>query len=156
VASRKQSTIKPDDLTPREGKVLRFFVGRKASGDKQTATDDSIVEIPWSDLPHSHNQAMMAVRSLATKGLLTRVHEGQYTPTQAGITLVHAANKAKMWQVAPPPSLTNKPEHIDPVLQSYKPAAKPKPKAKPKAKPKPKPKAKPKAKGIIRMKKASK
>jgi hypothetical protein len=155
VATRKKTTVNPEDLTPREGKVLRYFVGRKASGDNQTATDDCIVEIPWSDLPHSHSQALLTVSSLVSKGLLTKVSDGWYTPSQGAATLVAAANKAKMWQVAPPPSVTNQAEHIDNVLKTYKPKAKPaapKPKAKPKAKPKPKPEAKPKARGTIRMK----
>ena len=158
MAKRKPATTNPEDLTPREGKVLRYFVGRKSSGDNQTATDDCIVEIPWSDLPHSHSQALLTVSSLVSKGLLVRVQEGWYTPAIGAAAVVAAANKAKMWQVAPPPSVTNKAEHIDNVLKAYKPAAKqpakPKPKAKPKAKPKPKPEAKPKARGTIRIKKA--
>ena len=156
MATKKISKAKPEDLTPREGKVLRFFVGRKNAGDNQTATDDCIVETPWSDLPHSHNQAVLTISKLISKGLMKRVGDGWYTPTTGGIALIVIANEAKMWQAAPPPSVTNQVEHIDPVL-SYTPAAKPavKPKAKPKAKSKPKPQAKPKARGTIRIKKAS-
>lgn len=159
MAKRKPNTVKPEDLTPRQGKVLRYFVGRKNAGDNQTATDDCIVETPWSDLPHSHSQALMTISKLASNGLLVWVGGDRYTPTPDGIALIAIANKENMWQAAPPPSVTNRvAEHIDPVL-SYtpKPAAKPaaKPKAKPKAKSKPKPKAKPKARGLIRIKKAS-
>lgn len=137
-----KKTVKPQDLTPREGKVLRFLVGRKHNGDSQTYTDDCIVEATWSDLPHSHNQAVQTVSSLKVKGLLTNVAKGQYTPTEAGIKLIVAANKAGMWNAPPAPSVTNNPVHIDPVIKPYqkadtqpaKPKAKPKAKAKPRAK----------------------
>ncbi len=161
MARRKTTTATLDLLTPREGKVLRYFVGRKARGETQTATDDCIVETEWSDLPHSHFQALAAVQNLIDYGLLLRVDLELYTPTPAGTKLIAAANAAKMWQAAPRPSVTNNAQHISNVLTDFKPkraatkpAAKPKPKAKPKAPPKPKPKAKPKAKGQIHIRKA--
>lgn len=138
--------------------MLRYFVGRQRAGDNQTATDDCIVEIEWSDLPHNHSQALLTVTSLVTKKLLAKVSDGHHTPTHAGIKLIADANEKKLWQAAPPPSVTNAHvEHIDPVIKAYKKkpaakkAAKTPAKAKPKAK-KPAPKPKPKAKGVIRIK----
>lgn len=162
MAKRKAATVNPDDLTPREGKVLRFFVGRYSIDQKPVPTEACIVEAVWSDLPHTHSQALLTVSSLANKGLLEDSKiEGRHIPTVDGKTLIAEANKLNMWQAPPPPVITNNPEHIDPVVRAYvtnkpaaKQAAKPKPKAKPKAKAKPKPKAKPKAPGLIRIKKA--
>lgn len=134
MARKKAPTVKPDDLTPCEGKVLRYFVGRWNFGDNQTATDDCIVGTPWSDLPHSHGEAVQTIDSLIDKWLLVTVHEGRHTPTQQGVDLMAAADKAKMWQTAPPPSVTNNPRYIDPVVKAYKPKAKAKkPAAKKKA-----------------------
>jgi hypothetical protein len=124
VATKKTSTAKPEDLTPREGKVLRFLVGRKRKGDTQTATDECIVERAWSDLPHNHAQAVQTVSSLKAKGLLVNVSKGHYTPTEAGVRLMEKAEKANLWLTSPPPSVTNNPEHIDPVLKPYKKAPK--------------------------------
>lgn len=111
--------MKPSDLTNREGKTLRFYVGRTRNGPIPVATDDCIVETSWSDLPHTHLEAVTTVSSLKASRLLKRVGKG-WEATQSGIKLVDAANKANAWQAPPPPSVTNSPEHIDPVLKDYK------------------------------------
>ena len=134
MAKRRDVTVNPDDLTPREGKVLRYFVGRWKAGDNQTATDDCIVETAWSDLPHDHAQAARTVRSLVDRWLLLKVHEGRYTPTQAGVDLMEIADKERKWMTPPPPSVTNRPQFISPIVKPYKPKAKAKAKAKPPAK----------------------
>lgn len=152
MARRKTATTNPEDLTPREGKVLRYFVGRKKFGDNQTTTDDCIVETPWSDLPHSHNQAVMTISSLQAKGLLIRVHDHQHTPTEAGIKLMELAEKMGLWLAPPPPSVTNNPQNIDPVVTDYNPADRHRPVPKPAGKLKSKPAAKKAAKTKARKK----
>lgn len=111
--------MKPSDLTPREGKTLRYYVGRTKDGATQTPTDACIVEAVWSDLPHTHFEATTTVSSLKASKLLKRNGEG-WQATPAGIKLIDAANKANVWQQAPKPSVTNNPEHIDPVLKDFK------------------------------------
>ncbi len=101
-----KKTFKPEDLNPQEGKVLRFYVGRLAR-EEQTPTDACIVETVWSDLPKTHMEAVRVTGRLKKKGLLNAGEKGFCVATKAGIDLIQAANKAHMWQQAPPPYITN-------------------------------------------------
>lgn len=99
--------MRPTDLTPREGKTLRFIAGR-TTDDKYAlpTTDECIVETVWSDLPHTHLEALATVASLKASKLVVRSGDG-WKATQAGIKLIATANKSKVWQQAPPPNITN-------------------------------------------------
>lgn len=101
-----KKTYKPEDLTPQEGKVLRFFVSR-LDREKQTATDDCIVETVWSDLPKTHMAAVQVTGRLKKKGLLSAGEKGFCVATKAGVSLITSANKTHVWQQAPPPRITN-------------------------------------------------
>jgi hypothetical protein len=101
-----KKTLKPEDLNPQEGKVLRFYVGR-LDREKQTPTDDCIVETVWSDLPKTHMEAVRVTGRLKKKGLLRAGESGFCIATEAGIRLIAAANKSNIWQQAPPPYITN-------------------------------------------------
>jgi hypothetical protein len=104
VATKK--TYKPEDLNPQEGKVLRFFASRLAR-EKQTPTDDCIVETVWSDLPKTHMEAVRVTGRLKKKGLLRAGEKGFCVATEAGVSLIKIANKTNVWQQAPPPYITN-------------------------------------------------
>jgi hypothetical protein len=101
-----KKAIQPEDLTPQEGKVLRFFVSR-LEREQQTAIDDCIVETPWSDLPKTHWTAVRVTGRLKAKGLLKAAGKGKCSATEAGISLMKAANRSHVWQTAPPPRITN-------------------------------------------------
>src|SRR4051794_36928269 len=101
-----KKTFKPGELTPQEGKVLRFFASR-LDREKQTATDDTIVETAWSDLPKTHMEAVRVTSRLKKKGLLKAGEKGFCVATEAGVSLIKAANKTNVWQQAPSPSVTN-------------------------------------------------
>jgi hypothetical protein len=104
VATKK--TYEPEDLNPQEGKVLRFFVSR-LDREKQTPTDDCIVETVWSDLPKTHMEAVQVTGRLKKKKLLVAGEKGFCVATEAGVSLIKAANKTHVWQQAPPPYITN-------------------------------------------------
>lgn len=101
-----KKTLKPENLNPQEGKVLRFFVSR-LDREKQTPTDDAIVETVWSDLPKTHMAAVQVTGRLKKKGLLKAGDKGFCVATEAGVRLIAVANKTNVWQQAPPPSVTN-------------------------------------------------
>lgn len=101
-----KSTLKPEDLTPQEGKVLRYFVSM-LDREEQTATDKCIVETVWSDLPKTHMAAVRVTGRLKKKGLLQAGSKGHVRATEAGVRLILAANKTHIWQQAPPPRITN-------------------------------------------------
>jgi hypothetical protein len=101
-----KKTYEPKDLNPQAGKVLRFFVSR-LEREKQTPTDDCIVETVWSDLPKTHLEAVRVTGRLKRKGLLKAGDKDHCIATEAGISLIKAANKSDIWQQAPPPSVTN-------------------------------------------------
>jgi hypothetical protein len=107
MAERKKAVSNPAALTPRQGKSLRYVVGRNRHGEDSIAIDDLIVETWWSDLPRSHFQAVQTVSNLVGKKLLIKVDEGRYRATDAGNKLIDEANKLNMWQTAPSPSITN-------------------------------------------------
>lgn len=98
--------MQPSDLTPREGKVLRYFADRTRAGDWQIPADNCIVKIEWSDLPHTHFQAVTTLASLAKRGLVEQVKQG-YRATASGMKLSALADKERLWMSAPPPSITN-------------------------------------------------
>lgn len=101
-----KKTYKPEDLSPQEGKVLRFFVSR-LDREEQTPTDDAIVETVWSDLPKTHMAAVQVTGRLKKKGLLKAGTKGYCIATEAGASLIKAANKDGFWQQAPLPATTN-------------------------------------------------
>lgn len=96
----------PIDLTNREGKTLRYYAGRTRNGDRQISADACIVTTEWSDLPHSHMQAVMTLTKLLKYKLVRRDGSG-WVATTGGINLEATASKKGMWQTPPPPSITN-------------------------------------------------
>lgn len=113
MTTKRSSAVKPDDLTPREGKVLRYYASKLKGGEKQTATDSCIVKTPWSDLPHNHMQAVQTCAKLKAKGLLVAGQtKGWVTATAAGVRLIAKANELGMWQVPPSPKKTNNARYL--------------------------------------------
>jgi hypothetical protein len=106
VATKKTPAVKPEDLNPQEGKVLRYFVSMLGR-EEQTPTDKCIVETVWSDLPKTHMEAVRVTGRLKKKGLLRAGESGFCVATEAGVRLIAAANKTHIWQKAPPPYITN-------------------------------------------------
>ena len=95
---------KPEELSPRQGKVLRYLCSQYKIGP---ATPDKFVnKIAWSDLPHTVWSAQATLERLTEFGLAVRSGDG-YTATKAGLALMKEADKAKLWRSAPPPSVTN-------------------------------------------------
>jgi hypothetical protein len=101
-----KKTFEPEDLTPQEGKVLRYFVSMLGR-EEQTPTDNCIVETVWSDLPKTHLAAVRVTSRLKSKGLLKAAAKGHCSATEAGVRLIKAADKTHIWQTPPPPSVTN-------------------------------------------------
>jgi hypothetical protein len=86
--------IDPQELTPREGKCLRFLV----SSDR-TIEPDILVVNPWmpSDLPDNILQARSVLRKLAKLKLAERVGKNRFKAASAGAALIASANKAGLW-----------------------------------------------------------
>jgi hypothetical protein len=88
------------DLTPREGKLLRYVCtytpGRL--GPNVTTEMAAIPSAPIfnSDLPRTQAQARIAFGRLAKLGLIERVGKG-YEPTEEGKAVEKAATKAGIW-----------------------------------------------------------
>jgi len=99
--------VKPERLSPRAGKVLRFVVARTKSGNAPVEADSCTNRIKWSDLPHTHLQAVSTLSGLAKRGLVEKVKQG-YSATAAGIELIALADKKGMWRDPPPPNVTNR------------------------------------------------
>ena len=99
--------MKPSELTPRQGKVLRYVVARDRNAKEIVEQKDCITKIKWSDLPQSLLQAKVALRRLEVFGLVQKQGKG-YVPTKDGIKLIKAADKQGLWQTPPPPSITNR------------------------------------------------
>lgn len=97
----------PKDLSPRQGKVLRYCCSKYESGVTVTP-DMCIVLIRWSDLPHTPMQAQNTLRKLKSFGLVAPVENG-YRATQDGLALIKRADKEGLWRKPPPPSVTNLP-----------------------------------------------
>jgi hypothetical protein len=73
----------------------------------ETPTDDAVVETVWSDLPKTHMEAVRVTGRLKKKGLLKAGSKGHCIATEAGTSLIKAANKGNFWQQAPLPATTN-------------------------------------------------
>jgi hypothetical protein len=101
--------VRPSDLTPRQGKVLRFIVSHTKLYKGSAITPEMcIVLTTWSDLPHNKTQAVSTISALAKRGLIVRSTTQQgYVPTDAGIKLMAAADKKGMWNAPPSPAKTN-------------------------------------------------
>lgn len=99
--------MKPERLSPRAGKVLRFVVARTKSGNAPVEPDSCTNRIKWSDLPHTHLQAVSTLSGLSKRGLVEKVKQG-YSATAAGIELIALADKRGMWRDPPPPKVTNR------------------------------------------------
>jgi hypothetical protein len=100
--------VRPSDLTPRQGKVLRYIVSHSKLFGQEVEPEMCIVAIKWSDLPHNKTQAASTISALRKKGLVERGKKG-YKPTEAGKTLMAAADKKGMWNAPPPRAKTNLP-----------------------------------------------
>lgn len=96
---------KPEELSPRQGKVLRYLCSKYRNGE-QVKPDRLVNRIAWSDLPHTFMSAQATLERLAEFGLVVRSDDG-YIATKAGIALMKEADKAKLWRSPPPPSVTN-------------------------------------------------
>lgn len=100
-----------DELTPRQGKVLRFIVGRTNIGQAPVPSADAVVLTPWSDLPKTEAQAQATLMQLVVYKLVKRGKHG-YSATAKGVKLIAVANKKNVWQKAPPAAITNNPRSI--------------------------------------------
>jgi DNA-binding MarR family transcriptional regulator len=99
--------VKPSDLTPRQGKTLRYIVSHNKLIKQEVTPEMCIVTIEWSDLSHTKTQAAATISALRKKGLVERGKEG-YKPTEAGIALMAAADKKGRWNAPPARAKTNK------------------------------------------------
>jgi len=98
--------VKPGDLTPRQGKVLRYIVSHNKLFKQEVTPEMCIVLTKWSDLPHSKTMAASTISALRKLGLVERGKQG-YKPTEAGAKLMAAADKKGMWNAPPAPKKTN-------------------------------------------------
>ena len=92
-------------LSPRQGKVLRYVVSTR---DQPVSPIKCVNTMEWSDLPKTDMQARKALDVLRRFGLVKRVGNSEYEPTEAGREVVAYANKEKLWRQPPPPNVTNK------------------------------------------------
>lgn len=88
------------ELSPREGKVLRFVVSNHTP---PTTPERCIVSIEWSDLPKTLLQARATLEKLRANGLAERNDKRGYTATAEGRRLIAEASKQKLWQDPPIP-----------------------------------------------------
>jgi hypothetical protein len=94
-----------DELTPRQGKVLRQVV---TTSVQPVPVSRCIHTMPWSDLPKNDMQARKVLNVLSKLGLVERADKGFYTATLVGKEVIKYANKEGLWRKAPPPSVTNR------------------------------------------------
>jgi hypothetical protein len=87
-------TVKTDDLTPRQGKVLRYVVSCKTPPVKPAMC---VNQIEWSDLPHDNLQAKASLEKLRKLGLAEK-QDGGYVPTAEGTSLIREATENGIWQ----------------------------------------------------------
>lgn len=85
--------MSPEDLTPREGKVLRHVV---QTSSKPVLPPRMVVKHAWSDLPHTLLQSRHTLETLRRHELVERRSDG-YWPTPAGEQLIQRANKNGIW-----------------------------------------------------------
>jgi Fe2+ or Zn2+ uptake regulation protein len=99
-----------DKLTPRQAKVLRYIV---SSSNQPVTPDRVVIQIQWSDLPHTDLQARKALDVLRRLKLVERVDKSTYTATRAGQEVIKYANKEGLWRKSPPLRKTNKLLHTE-------------------------------------------
>lgn len=97
--------MKPDELSPRQGKVLRYLTDKTKQGAVVTP-QMTVVKIAWSDLPHTVIQARTVLRRLVKSGLAEN-NGDDFRATEAGLALIKEADAAKLWRKPPPPEVTN-------------------------------------------------
>ena len=97
--------VDAEEMTPRQGKVLRYLVSTK---DQPVAPSRCVVKIKWSDLPHSDMQSRKTLSELRRMGYVNRIDKDAFEPTDAGRKLIAMADKEGLWRQAPPPKKTNK------------------------------------------------
>lgn len=102
--------VRPSELTPRQGKVLRYVVSHNKLFQQRVTADMCIVTIPWTDLPRTKTQAAATISALRKRGLVEQDSDG-YKPTEAGVKLIAAADKKGLWNKPPPRSKTNVRRH---------------------------------------------
>jgi hypothetical protein len=95
-------TVSTDDLTPREGKVLRYVCtytpGSYVEGRQERVEPSMcVVATPWSNLPRTLLQARSTLEKLR-KLKLVKKEAGGYAPTAAGQAVVKSANDQGIWQ----------------------------------------------------------
>lgn len=100
------ASVKPSDLTLRQGKTLRYFVYRKRHGEAVVPLASAIVQVAWSDLPKTERQALNTLSALSKLGLVERRKNG-FEATVAGDKLVTIADKEGLWNAPPSPKKTN-------------------------------------------------
>ena len=98
--------MKPDELSPRQGKVLRYLCCKYEGTEPIVTAEKTINHIAWSDLPHTPMQARTTLTRLTRLGLAERSGDG-YRATKAGLELMKQADAAKLWRTPPPPAVTN-------------------------------------------------
>lgn len=98
--------VKPSDLSNRQGKVLRYIISHNKLFAEEVTPEMCVVQIKWSDLPHSKTMAASTISALSKRGLIERGKQG-YKPTEAGIKLMKAADKKGRWNTPPAPKITN-------------------------------------------------
>lgn len=101
--------MNPSDLSPREGKTLRYVDSHSRAYNEPVFPQMLIVSRKWSDLPQTLLQAKKTLETLWKYGFIERdeVHKKGYRVTPAGIALIVSANAQKLWKSPPPPSVTN-------------------------------------------------
>lgn len=100
-----------DDLSPRQGKVLRFVCSKHKSKSDPVTPEMCIVLIRWSDMPHTAMQARSALSRLRKLNLIDRVDKDQYRANETGLAVMQEADKRKLWRKPPPQSVTNRYYH---------------------------------------------
>ena len=94
-----------EQLTARQGKMLRYIVSTR---DQPVSPSRCVVQIKWSDLPHSDMQARKELSVLRRLGLVERIDKDAFVPTDQGRVVIAYADKEGLWRQAPPPKKTNK------------------------------------------------
>lgn len=91
------------NLTPQQGKVLRYICSRSID---PTAPGQAVNKISWSDLPHSLLEAKKCFDDLVELDLIEKSGK-KYIATQLGNKIVAYADKTRLWRKPPPPHIIN-------------------------------------------------
>jgi hypothetical protein len=83
-----------EELSPREGKCLRYVVSTRT---QPVQSERLVNSIEWSDLPKTVLQARSALEKLRDRGLVERAGAG-YSATPAGVELIGEADRLHVWQ----------------------------------------------------------